>query len=224
MRPVLFLNFKTYGEATGTKAIALAKAATKVSKSSKCKIVLVPQAADIRAVASSSSLEIFTQHIDPVTFGSHTGRVLPEAVKSAGASGTITNHAEDRQGTEFIRACVARARECGLKIMLCAETPKRAAELAHLKPDFIAIEPPELIGGNLSVSTAKPEVISAAVDAVRAAVPSSKIPVIAGAGINSAEDVRKSLELGAQGVFVSSAVVKAKNPEKKLKELVSGFC
>ncbi|MFH1225083.1 MAG: triose-phosphate isomerase [Candidatus Diapherotrites archaeon] len=220
MRPVLFLNFKTYAEATGAKAVALAKAAEKVSKASKCKIVLVPQAVDIGTVASSSSLEIFSQHIDPVTYGSHTGSVLPEAVKSAGASGTITNHAEDRQGTEFISACVKRAREAHLKIMLCAETPKRAAELARLGPDFIAIEPPELIGGKLSVSTAKPEVISAAVAAVHAV---ARIPVIAGAGINSAEDVKKSLELGASGVFVSSAVVKAKNPAEKLKELLCGF-
>ena len=37
------------------------------------------------------------------------------------------------------------------------------------------------------------------------------------------EDVKKALKLGAKGVLVSSAVAKAKNPEKALRELVKGL-
>ncbi|MFH1696985.1 MAG: triose-phosphate isomerase [Candidatus Diapherotrites archaeon] len=220
MKPVFFLNFKTYEQATGKRAIELAKIAEKVSHETGHKIIPVVQAVDLHAVASAVGIEIFAQHIDPVNFGSNTGKNMPEAIKNAGAAGTITNHAEDKQDNEFVERCVNRAREAGLKIMLCAETPKRAAVLAKFKPDLIAIEPPELIGGTLSVSTAKPEIITSAIDAVSKI---AKIPVIAGAGINAREDVSKSIELGAAGVFVASAVVKSKHPEKALRELVSGM-
>lgn len=220
MRPVLFLNFKTYREATGKRAVALARLAQNASKKANKKVVLVVQAADIHAVAGSVSLEVFAQHIDPVGYGPNTGKILPEAIKSAGAAGAIANHAEDRQDDRFVEGCVKRAREAGLKIMVCAGDARHAAALARFRPDFIAIEPPELIGGTNSVSRAKPGLISSAVAAVKAV---ADVPVIAGAGISRGEDVKRSIELGAGGVFVASAVVKAANPRQKLMDLLSGL-
>ena len=89
-----------------------------------------------------------------------------------------------------------------------------------VKPDFIAVEPPDLIGGDVSVSTAKPELISDSVKAVHAV---ASIPVITGAGIKNSADARKALELGTEGVFVASGIVKAQNPEKAIDELLEGF-
>jgi len=47
--------------------------------------------------------------------------------------------------------------------------------------------------------------------------------VITGAGIKTTDDVRKAIELGTAGVFVSSGIVKAKNQKKALKEILAGF-
>jgi len=49
------------------------------------------------------------------------------------------------------------------------------------------------------------------------------IPLLVGAGIHSGEDIKKALELGAKGVVVATAVVKAFDPKAKLLELTQEF-
>src|SRR3989339_432641 len=93
--PVLFINFKTYKEATGKNAIKLASVAKKISSKRKKNIVIVAQPTDISAV-SKLGIAVFSQHIDAAGYGSNTGFILPEAVKSAGAKGTVLNHAEHK--------------------------------------------------------------------------------------------------------------------------------
>ncbi len=219
--PALFVNFKTFAEATGANAVKLAKRVERAALKSKACVVLVVQAADIRAVADAVSLPVFAQHVDPISFGSNTGGVLPEAVRQAGAVGTVLNHAENKRSNEFLQAAVRRAREAGLLVLACAESVERARQLAALSPDFLAVEPPELIGGEVSVSSAKPEVISSAVAAVKSVDP--KVVVLTGAGIKSAADVSKAVELGTQGVFVASGVVKAPDPFKAALGLCEGL-
>jgi len=221
--PVLFINFKTYAESTGKKAVALAKKAAAVAKESRASIVLVVQAVDIRLVSESAKLPVFAQHIDPVGFGSNTGHILAEAAKEAGAVGTVLNHAENKRGNAFLQKAIKRAKEAGLAVMVCAETLERAKEIASFgeKPDFIAVEPPELIGGDISVSTARPELITDSVRAIKAIAPG--IDVITGAGIKNAADVAKAIELGAKGVFVASGIIKAKDQKQAIKGLLSGF-
>lgn len=220
--PVLFINFKTYKEATGKNAVDLAKIAESVSKEFGKQIVLVVQPTDLAIVSQSVRLPVFAQHIDPVAFGSNTGHILPEAVLQAGAIGTILNHAENKRDNAFLQKAILRAKEIGLNSMVCAETMERARQIAlfEKKPDFIAVEPPELIGGNISVSTAKPELIE---DSVKAIQSIALIPVIVGAGIKSTIDVKKSIELGAAGVFVASGIIKAVDRRKAMAELVEGF-
>ncbi|MEK6958106.1 MAG: triose-phosphate isomerase [archaeon] len=215
----LFVNFKTYREGTGKNAVSLARALA--SLKGRAKIIPVVQALDLKEVASKVPLNVFAQHADPVSFGSNTGAVLPEALKSAGAYGTILNHAENKRPNEFIEKAVRRCRDAGLKVMLCAESIQRARELAGFSPDFIAVEPPELIGGDISVSTARPELISDSVEAIHSV--DKKIIVITGAGIKNSGDVRKALELGTKGVFVASGIVKAENQKNAARELMKGF-
>jgi len=221
--PVLFINFKTYAEATGKNAVLLAKKAEAVSKKRNVSIALVVQAPDLRLVSKAVELPVFAQHIDPIEFGGNTGCILPEAVLEAGASGTVLNHAENKRPNDFLEKAVARAKAAGLAVLVCAESLERAAQIASFaaKPDFIAIEPPELIGGNVSVSTANPSLISGGVAVVKRAAP--KICVITGAGIKSGADVRKALELGTSGVFVASGIVKASDQGKAIEALVSGM-
>ncbi|MFH1234393.1 MAG: triose-phosphate isomerase [Candidatus Diapherotrites archaeon] len=220
--PVLFINFKCYGEATGTRALELAKKAEAVAGKSQGQIALVVQAVDIRLVSEAVSLPVFAQHVDPVEYGSRTGHILPEAVKAAGAKGTVLNHAENKRDNAFLEKAIVRAHEAGLSVMVCAESRERAEQVAAFseKPEFIAIEPPELIGGDISVSTAKPELITDTVKAVKAV---AEIPVITGAGIKNAADVRIALKLGTKGVFVASGIIKSQDQEKAIIELVEGF-
>ena len=221
--PVLFINFKTYSESTGKNAIALAEKAQKIADEESASIVLVVQAVDIVTVSKAAKLPLFAQHIDPVSFGSNTGHILPEAVKEAGVVGTILNHAENKRDNAFIEKAIGRAKELGLIVMVCAEDIERAKQIASFvqKPDLIAVEPPELIGGDISVSTANPELITDSVNAVKEIAP--EIEVITGAGIKNNSDVKKALELGTKGVFVASGIIKADNQESAIKDLVEGF-
>ncbi len=221
MQPFLFLNFKVYKEATGKNAVKLAKSAQKVAKKTGVKIVLVIQAVDLRLVAKSVSLDVFAQHADPVTGGAHTGKILPFALKQAGCVGVVLNHAENKQSNEFVQKAVAESHAVGLKVLVCAESISRALELSTFAPDFVAIEPPELIGGDVSVSTAKPELIKESVEQIR--LFNKKIIAITGAGIKSGEDARLAVKLGTLGIFVASGVVLSKNPEKALLELALGL-
>ncbi len=221
--PVLFVNFKTYEEATGKKAVSLAKAAEAAAFETGASIALVVQAVDLARVSAGVKLPVFVQHVDPVGFGSHTGHVLPEAVKQAGAFGAVLNHAENKKDNAFLEKAIARAKEVGLTVMACAEGLDRAKEIAafSVKPDLIAVEPPELIGGDVSVSSAQPELITDSVGAVKEIA--SGIELITGAGIKSAGDVKKAIELGTKGVFVASGIVKAGNQARALRDLLKGL-
>ncbi|MCD6502806.1 MAG: triose-phosphate isomerase, partial [Euryarchaeota archaeon] len=88
-----------------------------------------------------------------------------------------------------------------------------------LEPTFIAIEPPELIGGDVSVTSAKPEIITRVVEGVSRI--NKNVRILTGAGIKHKEDVKKAVDLGTDGVLLASGYIKAKDPKKFLTELVS---
>ena len=207
---LIIVNFKTYLEATGKKAVELAKKAEKVSLETKVSIGVAPQHTDMSTIAKSVKIPVFAQHTDPVQPGSHTGHVLAEALKETGATGTLINHSERQLKLSDIDAVIKITREKGLVSVVCANNPSISAAVATLKPDILAIEPPELIGTSIPVSKAKPEIITKTVRLVREINP--KVVILCGAGIGHGEDVAAALRLGTQGVLVASGVVKAKDP------------
>jgi len=213
--PMIIVNFKTYLESTGKNALSLAKQAEKAAKETGACIVVAPQAADLRLVAESVEIPVFAQHVDPIKPGSSTGHVLAEAVKEAGAVGTLINHSERQLRLIDIDATVALCREKGLFSCVCANNPSVSAAVAALKPDITSMEPPELIGSGISVSKSKPEVITDTVQLVKRIDP--KMTILCGAGISTAEDVSIALKLGTQGVLVASGIVKAKDPYSVLR-------
>lgn len=215
--PVCIVNFKSYPNATGRNALQLAKICEKISHSTNTQIIICVQTADIPLIAKSVKIPVFAQNVDSYEAGAHTGWVLAENLKEHGAQGTLLNHSEHKLSMEVLKKSLLRAKASHLLTIICAETPDEARLVASLKPDAIAIEPPELVGGKISVSSAKPELIEQSVKAV------SFVPVLCGAGIHTKEDVSKALKLGAKGVLVSSGVVNAVNPEKVLKELIDGL-
>ncbi len=214
--PIILVNFKTYSEATGRKAVKLAKTAEKISLETEVCIGIAPQFVDIASIASTVSVPVFAQHIDPIAPGSFTGHILPEAIREAGAVGTLINHSERRLKLADIDATIIRTHESDLLSVVCANNAAVSAAAAALKPNMIAVEPPELIGTGIPVSKAKPEVVSGTVDLVKRINPD--VVILCGAGITRGEDVAAALRLGTEGVLVASGVAKAKDPYKVLLE------
>lgn len=203
---ITLVNFKTYRQ--GKNVLKLAKAISRVDKNT----IIAVQAPDIEEL-SKTKLPVYAQHVDWQKPGRHTGMVLPEAVKENGAIGTLLNHSEHKLSFSDLKKTIKRCGQIGLKTAVFASSIKEAKRIDKLKPTFLIIEPPELIAGKISVSQSKPELIKNVLKQVKA-------KLLVGAGIHSNEDVKIALRLGASGIAVSSAITKAKKPEKKLKELI----
>lgn len=215
--PILITNFKTYESAMGIKALELAKLHEEIAQEYGVNFAVCPQAVDIWMVASQVKIPVLAHHFDAVGSGQFTGHIIPEALKAAGADGSLLNHAEKRLPLAMIAESLNRARELGFYTLVCARDLKEAREIAALKPDAVAIEPPELIGGDVAVSTAAPEVIERAVKELK------NVPLIVGAGVKTAEDIKIALKLGAKGVLVASGVTRAADPRKVLTEFAQAL-
>jgi len=120
-----------------------------------------------------------------------------------------------------IDAAIKVAKKAGLITVVCANNLTTTSAVVALGPDFIAIEPPELIGTGISVSKANPEVVTGAVRIVQRMDPA--VRVLCGAGISKGEDVATALKLGTEGVLLASGVIKAKDPKTVLEELAKGI-
>lgn len=212
----LLINFKVYKEAMNMAIVAIAN---KVAAETGVGIVLCPSHVFLKEI--SKIMPAFAQSIDPVEAGAHTGAVIAEYVKQAGAIGTLINHSEKRIPMKDIKVCVERCKDAGILSCVCAASEAEVEEIARMGPDMILIEPPELVGGNVSVSTARPEIVKNSVDIAQRISKNTK--VLCGAGIKNRNDVVKALQLGAAGVGVSSGIIKAPDIEKAIRDIASGF-
>lgn len=221
MERIVAINFKTYPSAFGKSALSIARAASELSStySGKVRIILVVPILNASKLASIYQ-DVFVQHADPVGLGAYTGYTPVEALALEGIRGVMLNHSEHKILYRDLAASVKLAKEQGLEVLACADTPGEASGIAYLRPDMIALEPPELIGTGIPVSKARPEVIRDGVDAVARVDPG--IRVLAGAGITSRDDASKAVELGASGVLVASAVMKSRDVYDRIEELVMG--
>ncbi|MFH1284431.1 MAG: triose-phosphate isomerase [Candidatus Peregrinibacteria bacterium] len=215
--PLIIVNFKLYEQATGASAVELAKIHEKIAKETGASIAIAVNALDLERVVNAVDIPVFAQHVDPVRYGSHTGHILPYSVKDLGAYGTLLNHAEYPLEYDTLKEAVTACREVGLFTVACANTAEQAEKIVAFEPDLVAVEPPELIGGDISVSKAGPEIIENAVRLV------GENRVLVGAGIKDREDVRIALSLGAVGVLLASGVIRSPDPYAALLDLVSGL-
>ena len=217
--PVIVLNMKTYSESTGKNALDIAKIMDKVSIETGINMAVSVQSMDIKECSENISIPVFAEHIDPIKPGSHTGWILPEAVKSAGAVGSLINHSEHRLKLADIDYCISRAKELNLDQIVCSNNILTSKAIAALSPNFLAVEPPELIGGNISVTSANPEIVSGSVKAVKKV--DDKVKLLCGAGVKNGVDVARAIELGSAGVLLASGIIKSNDKEKVIRDLVS---
>lgn len=179
---------------SGEGAVELARICKKIADETKIRIVTCVTTEDLDGCLAAG-VECWSQK--------------PEEEKYNFA-GTLVNHSDYR----IIDWPVMKE---GLIVCVCVKDVEEAIKMEKWRPNFIAYEPLELIGNKeKSVSSEHPEDIRNLVEAV-------KTPVLIGAGVHNAQDVKVGLELGARGVLVATDVVKAENPERELRELAEAF-
>ncbi|WP_409200598.1 triose-phosphate isomerase [Methanobrevibacter sp. DSM 116169] len=217
--PIVILNFKTYLESSGENALKLAKSLESAAQESGTTMIAAPQTADIFRIKEETSILTMSQHIDAIDAGSNTGSALFETLLSAGIDGSLLNHSEQRMELADIDLVNEKLLENNLISCICSNNIKTSMAAATLNPQFVAIEPPELIGSGIPVSQAEPEVVEGTVRAVKKI--NKSVKVLCGAGISTGEDMAQAMELGAEGVLLASGIVKADNPKEALLDLVS---
>ena len=215
--PVIAINFKTYPQATGEKAILLAQACEKVAQEYGVSVVVAPQIPDVYRVSEAVSIPVFSQHLDAGDPGRFTGHTLGETLVETGCTGTLLNHSENRMQLADIEEAITKAKQLDLYTVVCTNNPAVSVAAATMNPDSVAVEPPELIGSGISVSQAQPEVISGTVDLIRKV--NNDVVILCGAGISNGDDVSAAMKLGSQGVLLASAVAKSDKPAEVLKSL-----
>ena len=221
MTRLFLINFKNYTEISADRTISLALAAQKAAKTLNLEIVVAPPQPSIAIVKQNVDIPVFCQHIDDAKTGQSTGFFIPEVARSYGAAGSIINHSEHRLSYVVISNLLQRLKQLSMTSVVCAQTPKEVAELAKLNPDFIAIEPPELIGSGKAVSKESPKII---LDSIKSAAQNSKYTkLICGAGIVDQSDVTAALHLGVEGILVASGIIKSNSWYEKILELGSAF-
>ena len=216
MEELLFIiNCKNYEEIAGEKIVKLAKIVEKISKKYKIKIAIAPPHHQLEKI-NNRKIILLAQHIDIKKIGSTTGYIIPELLKKAKVHGSIINHSEHRIPINEIKESVLRLKKLKMISVVCVKNVQEAKKILKLKPNYIAIEPPELIGSGRAISNEKPELIAKASRAIKAA--KNQTELLCGAGIISGDDVTKAIELGSKGILVASGIIKAKNWNKIIED------
>ena len=155
----ILINLKTYSEGAGQQYHNIAGAAEQVADESGVAIALAPSPMNIHPLSMHYSLPVFAQHVDGDEPGAHTGAITAEALKMAGAEGSLVNHSERRLTLAGIESSVGCIRQAGLTRWSARTTRPRVLRQPLLHRHYVAIEPPELIGSGVSVSKANPDII-----------------------------------------------------------------
>lgn len=218
--PAIILNFKTYTHVDGDKALELARTCEEVVKETGKILVVCPPMVELSRIAKKVSIPVFAQNVDIWDSSVRTGSTTLLEIKAAGADGLLINHSECRRKLADIESLIKEARKLGLTTIVCSNNVETSKASAAMGPDFVAMEPPELIGGDISVTSADPGIVRDTVEAVGIIAPDVK--VLTGAGVKTREDVEMALKMGTYGVLLASGVIKAKDPKAVLLSLAEG--
>ena len=203
----------------GEEMLKLAKAIDKTAIKYDVDVILTPQYTDIATLCQNTErIFIFAQHMDYLPIGRGLGSVLPEAVRAAGAVGTMLNHAEKKLSYEEIQKTIARADEVGLATIVCADTVEEISAIAHMSPNLLVAEPTDLIGTGKTSGSAY---IKDTLKTVREINPD--IMVLQAAGISNGQDVYDTIKQGALATGSTSGILKAPDPAAMVEEMLSAL-
>jgi triosephosphate isomerase len=215
---MILVNFKVYTQTFNEGAIKLAKICKEVMEETGVKIIPVVSSLDAHRIINELKINVYIQHIDAITDGPKTGFISGQQAKELGVKGSLINHSEHKLKPGTIKNILTIIPK-NFDSVVCLNSLGQAESWArNIKPSMIAYEPSYLIGNKeKSVATDRPDVIKKMVEKFK------NVPVLVGAGIKDADDVRISLDLGAKGVLISSAIVTAKDPKVELLKLCQPF-
>lgn len=213
--PFFMFNPKSY--LYGEELLQLAKTADELAgEHPEITVFVTAPFADLKAISDvTENIIVTAQHMDGIEPGRGMGHVLPESIKNAGAKATFLNHAERSITSAEIVNAVKRAKELDIITVVCADSIAEAKALATLGPDIMLCEPTELIGTG---QTSDDNYIANTNEAVKAIDPN--ILMMQAAGISSADDVFRTLNLGADGTGCTSGITEADNPKQMLKDMI----
>ncbi len=213
-------------EVSGKRCLALALEAERVAKELNMldSIAVAPPNPALALIAEHVSIPVIAQHVDDKGEGSTTGYNVAKMLRSFNIRGSIVNHSEHRLLPKEIEGIVKALHESDMLAIVCVKEPDEIDAIAGLsvEPDYIAIEPPELIGTGNAVSKSKPEVITRSVERANS-LGLKRSKVICGAGIVDGRDAMAAIRLGSRGVLVASGIVKAENWYEKIKDIASNM-
>ena len=214
--PVLIVNFKIYAQSIGNNGLLLAKKMETISQEYSVSMVAVPSLPDLALIAENIDIPVFSQHTDAFSLGAHTGHVSAEHLKEINVVGSLLNHSEKLLKLNEISETLNNLKKNNLLSVICAADPLISKAVASLEPWAVAMEPPELIGGDVSVTT-RPQIVSQTIEKISES--SKKVIPLVGAGVKTSSHLKDALELGSKGVLLASGIAKAKDPEKVLIEM-----
>lgn len=215
---MILINFKTYKETYGEKAIELAKIVKKVADKTGIRMIVVASALDAARIQKETGVEVWLQNVDEYSGGRATGWISMDQARALGIKGSLLNHSEHGKPKGTIQKII-KGKPDDFEICLCIGSIGQIEKWgAAAGADYIMFEPPSLIASkDKSIASEEPKMILHAVEK------SLGTKIIAGAGIKSKSDVEISLKMGAVGVVSASDFVLSTDPEKELMELVEGF-
>lgn len=215
IKPPFFI-FNPKSNLYGEELLEFVDIAEKVAKEKDISIFVTAPHADLSEVSKRAKNIIVTaQCMDSLHPGAGMGKILPESLYNAGTRATFLNHAENPMTLSDLTKTIERAKALNIITIVCADSINEAKAIAILSPDIILCEPTDLIGTGQTSDDSYIETTNNAIKEI-----DENILVMQAAGISTAEDVHRTISLGADGTGCTSGILKAENPKQMLLDMI----
>lgn len=215
---MLIINCKNYDCIDEKSIIKLSKIIKEISFKYKIQIIIAPPH-HLLTIPLRYKIPVLAQHVDNIDKNNSTGFLILKSIKISKINGSLINHSEHRITRNDIIDLIQKIKKLNMISVVCVENVGELKSYLEYNPTYIAIEPKNLIGTNRSVTTENPEIIKHASNILE----NHKTKLLCGAGISSSNDVTKATELGANGVLVSSSIIKSTNWYEKINEFANAM-
>jgi len=208
INPKSFLDRKT--------SLEMARHANDIAKNYEIDVLFTApftELADI--VRDCPNLIVTAQHVDDIQPGDAMGKTSIDSLAQVGVKAVVLNHANHPLSTSALTNTIQHAKEKGIQTIVCADSVLEAKAIAILQPDVVLAEPTELIGKEQISSR---NYVTSTIQAIKTV--NQNVLIEQGAGIRTEKDVKELMDLGADGVGVTSGIVKANNPLDMMEKMI----